>query len=179
MSGEAHPLKCCEGCPHENEKETSGNCPDKKKVNGETDDCSRKNGKNKAKEGSGHVREALTKEEQEREMLVYDPVNVILGFDIGFDCNRFIGLYGPTNGEDMVNIPRVDAKVMDHSQEVHDSSNGESVSSFSHKVHNGGSILNILDDMVRVGHSMGYNLDGCLKDMEPLLGSQGDEDVLK
>ncbi|GJW29066.1 hypothetical protein Tco_0045941, partial [Tanacetum coccineum] len=48
---------------------------------------------------------------------------------------------GPTNGEDMVNMPRVDAKVMDHSQEVHDSSNGESVSSFSHKVHNGGSIL--------------------------------------
>ncbi|GJS26994.1 RNA-directed DNA polymerase, eukaryota, partial [Tanacetum coccineum] len=69
---------------------------------------------------------------------------------------------GPTNGEDMVNMPRVDAKVMDHSQEVHDSSNGESVSSFSHKVHNGGSILDILDDMVRVGHSMGYNLDGCL-----------------
>ncbi|GKF18849.1 hypothetical protein Tco_0063767, partial [Tanacetum coccineum] len=48
---------------------------------------------------------------------------------------------GPTNGEDMVNMPRVDAKVMDHSQEVHDSSNGESISSFSHKVHNGGSIL--------------------------------------
>ncbi|GJZ64241.1 RNA-directed DNA polymerase, eukaryota [Tanacetum coccineum] len=40
-------------------------------------------------------------------------------------------------------------------KEVHDSSNGESVSSFSHKVHNGGSILDILDDMVRVGHSMG------------------------
>ncbi|GKF52092.1 hypothetical protein Tco_0148559, partial [Tanacetum coccineum] len=55
---------------------------------------------------------------------------------------------GPTNGEDMVNMPRVDAKVMDHLQEVHDSSNGESVSSFSHKVHNGGSILDILDDMV-------------------------------
>ncbi|GJW56539.1 hypothetical protein Tco_0103270 [Tanacetum coccineum] len=158
MSGEAHPLKCCEGCPHENKKETSGNCHDKKKVNGETVDCSRK---------------------KRCEMLVYDPVNVILGFDIGFDCNRFIGLYGPTNGEDMVNIPRVDAKVMDHSQEVHDSSNGESVSSFSHKVHNGGSILNILDDMVLVGHSMGYNLDGCLKDMERIIGSQGDEDVLK
>ncbi|GJZ17026.1 hypothetical protein Tco_0553149 [Tanacetum coccineum] len=81
--------------------------------------------------------------------------------------------------EDMVNMPRVDAKVMDHSQEVHDSSNGESVSSFSHKVHNGGSILDILDDMVRVGHSMGYNLDGCLKDMERIIGSQGDEDVFK
>ncbi|GJY13547.1 RNA-directed DNA polymerase, eukaryota [Tanacetum coccineum] len=46
-------------------------------------------------------------------------------------------------------------------------------------IHNGGSILDILDDMVRVGHSMGYNLDGCLKDMEPLLGSQGDEDRCK
>ncbi|GJY96604.1 phospholipase-like, aminotransferase-like mobile domain protein, partial [Tanacetum coccineum] len=36
----------------------------------------------------------------------------------------------------------------------------------------------ILDDMVRVGHSMGYNLDGCLKDMERIIGSQGDEDIL-
>ncbi|GJY43317.1 RNA-directed DNA polymerase, eukaryota [Tanacetum coccineum] len=67
---------------------------------------------------------------------------------------------GPTNGEDMVNMPRVDAKVMDHSQEVHDSSNGESVSSFSHKVHNGGSILTFWDDIGGLGDSMGYNLMG-------------------
>ncbi|GKB38545.1 leucine-rich repeat-containing protein [Tanacetum coccineum] len=115
MSGEAHPRKCCEGCPHENNKETSGNCPDKKKVNnGETGDCSRKEHceksnvckdcgrpKKKAKEGSGHVNEPLTKEQLERldaqpfiirtdnhhyyvktiggEMLVYDLISSILG----------------------------------------------------------------------------------------------------
>ncbi|GJX77211.1 RNA-directed DNA polymerase, eukaryota [Tanacetum coccineum] len=49
------------------------------------------------------------------------------------ECN-VDGHDGPTNGEDMVNMPRVDAKVMDHSQEVHDSSNGESVSSFHIKI---------------------------------------------
>ncbi|GKB77320.1 RNA-directed DNA polymerase, eukaryota [Tanacetum coccineum] len=64
---------------------------------------------------------------------------------------------------------------LDHSQEVHDSSNGESVSSFSHKVHNGGSILDILDDMVRVGHSMGYKFGwGFERFGRRLLASQGD-----
>ncbi|GJU13036.1 hypothetical protein Tco_1135432 [Tanacetum coccineum] len=90
-----------------------------------------------------------------------------------------VGLVKGKNKENDLVKTWVDAKVMDHSQEVHDSSNGGSVSSFSHKVHNGGSILDILDDMVRVGHSMGYNLDGCLKDMERIIGSQGDEDIFK
>nr|GFA75116.1 hypothetical protein [Tanacetum cinerariifolium] len=79
MSGEAHAPKFRQGWSHENKKEPSGNCPDKKKVNGKTDYCSRKEHceksnvykdcvgqKKKAKEGSGHVNEPLTKEEQER-----------------------------------------------------------------------------------------------------------------
>nr|GEX55170.1 RNA-directed DNA polymerase, eukaryota [Tanacetum cinerariifolium] len=35
-----------------------------------------------------------------------------------------------------------------------------------HKNNNGGSILELLDGMVKVGHSMGLSMDGCVKDME-------------
>ena len=83
------------------------------------------------------------------------------------------------NGEEVEELTRVDANVMNMSQEVNDSINGESVSSIPGIVHNGGSIIGLLDDMVRVGHSMGYKLDGCLKDMERIIGAQGETDVLK
>ncbi|GJV67690.1 RNA-directed DNA polymerase, eukaryota [Tanacetum coccineum] len=46
--------------------------------------------------------------------------------------------------------------------EVHDPLMENQFLPFNSIVHNGGSILDILDDMVRVGHSMGYNLDGVL-----------------
>ncbi|GJX30287.1 RNA-directed DNA polymerase, eukaryota [Tanacetum coccineum] len=83
---------------------------------------------------------------------------------------------GPTNGRRHGDMPKVDAKLWTFHRRFHDSSNENSFFLFHIKVHNGGSILDILDDMVRVGHSMGYNLDGCLKDMERIIGSQGDED---
>ncbi|GJR68055.1 RNA-directed DNA polymerase, eukaryota [Tanacetum coccineum] len=37
----------------------------------------------------------------------------------------------------------------------------------------GGSILDALDDMIKVGQIMGYDMDGCVKDMERIIGSQG------
>ncbi|GJX45300.1 RNA-directed DNA polymerase, eukaryota [Tanacetum coccineum] len=40
----------------------------------------------------------------------------------------------------------------------------------------GGSILEVLDDMINVGHTMGYSMDGCIKDMEKIIESQGDHD---
>ncbi|GJZ07132.1 RNA-directed DNA polymerase, eukaryota [Tanacetum coccineum] len=37
----------------------------------------------------------------------------------------------------------------------------------------GGSILEVLDDMIKVGQTMGYDMEGCMKDMENIIGSQG------
>nr|GFC54800.1 hypothetical protein [Tanacetum cinerariifolium] len=37
----------------------------------------------------------------------------------------------------------------------------------------GESILDVLNGMVKVGQAMGYDMDGCLKDMEKIIGSQG------
>nr|GEX99355.1 RNA-directed DNA polymerase, eukaryota [Tanacetum cinerariifolium] len=53
---------------------------------------------------------------------------------------------------DKVNSPMVHTKVMNNSWEVHENvtSNGESAFNYSHNAHNGGSILKVLDDMIRV-----------------------------
>ncbi|GKA56581.1 RNA-directed DNA polymerase, eukaryota [Tanacetum coccineum] len=37
----------------------------------------------------------------------------------------------------------------------------------------GGSILDILDEMIKVGQTMGFTMDGCTKDMEKIIGSNG------
>ncbi|GJZ17899.1 RNA-directed DNA polymerase, eukaryota [Tanacetum coccineum] len=38
----------------------------------------------------------------------------------------------------------------------------------------GGSILDILDEMIKVGQTMGFTMDGCTKDMEKIIGSNGE-----
>nr|GEY37667.1 RNA-directed DNA polymerase, eukaryota [Tanacetum cinerariifolium] len=43
-----------------------------------------------------------------------------------------------------------------------------------HKSKKWGSILEVLDDMIKVIHTMGYDMEGCMKDMENIIGSQGD-----
>nr|GFA06011.1 RNA-directed DNA polymerase, eukaryota [Tanacetum cinerariifolium] len=63
----------------------------------------------------------------------------------------------------------VHANVMNTNIEVTESSIGESTSIRTGPVHNGGSILDVLEDMVRVGHSMGYNLEGCMKDIDSII----------
>ncbi|GKC34836.1 RNA-directed DNA polymerase, eukaryota [Tanacetum coccineum] len=61
------------------------------------------------------------------------------------------------------NSPLVHSKVMNNSQDVHvnETFNGKSASNYSHKMCNGGSILDVLDEMIRVGQSMGYDMKGC------------------
>ncbi|GKA44917.1 RNA-directed DNA polymerase, eukaryota [Tanacetum coccineum] len=43
----------------------------------------------------------------------------------------------------------------------------------------GGSLLDVLDGMVKVGQTMGYDMGGCMKDMEKIIGSQGVRDVIQ
>ncbi|GJU19175.1 hypothetical protein Tco_1152517 [Tanacetum coccineum] len=40
----------------------------------------------------------------------------------------------------------------------------------------GGSILNLMDELVKVGQTMGYNMEGCMKNMEEIIESQGVKD---
>nr|GEY76426.1 RNA-directed DNA polymerase, eukaryota [Tanacetum cinerariifolium] len=39
-----------------------------------------------------------------------------------------------------------------------------------HGSHKGGSMLEVLDGMIKVGQTMGFSMDGCLKDMEIMIG---------
>nr|GFA57231.1 RNA-directed DNA polymerase, eukaryota [Tanacetum cinerariifolium] len=43
----------------------------------------------------------------------------------------------------------------------------------------GGFILEVLDDMIKVGQTMGFSMEGCMKDMEDIIGSQGVHDATK
>nr|GEY89621.1 hypothetical protein [Tanacetum cinerariifolium] len=85
--------------------------------------------------------------------------------------HRGVDLYTDIN---KVNSPLVHTKVMNNLQKVHKNvtSNGEYAFSYSHNVHNGGSILEVLDDMIRVGQSMGYAMEGCMKDIEHIIRTQ-------
>ncbi|GJT31927.1 hypothetical protein Tco_0922346, partial [Tanacetum coccineum] len=59
------------------------------------------------------------------------------------------------------------------------SNSGTYTFNHSHKAPSGGSILEILDGMIRVGQSMGYKMDGCTKDIERIIGMQGADAVPK
>nr|GEY91949.1 L-lactate dehydrogenase B-like [Tanacetum cinerariifolium] len=45
------------------------------------------------------------------------------------------------------------------------------------KLKEGGSILDILDEMIKVGQTMGFSMVGCTKDMEGISGAQGENVV--
>ncbi|GJS22761.1 retrovirus-related pol polyprotein from transposon TNT 1-94 [Tanacetum coccineum] len=42
------------------------------------------------------------------------------------------------------------------------------------KLKSGGSILDVMDELIKVGQTMGYNMEGCIKNIEAIIGSQGD-----
>nr|GEU35437.1 hypothetical protein [Tanacetum cinerariifolium] len=43
----------------------------------------------------------------------------------------------------------------------------------------GGSMLQLMDDLVNVGQTMGYNIEGCMKNMEEIIESQGANTVIR
>ncbi|GJT32677.1 RNA-directed DNA polymerase, eukaryota [Tanacetum coccineum] len=61
------------------------------------------------------------------------------------------------------------AKVMNTSQEIPEGLNGDFVRQ-QNSTHNGGSVLGVLDDIIKVGQSMGYTMEGCAKDLENIIG---------
>nr|GEY82526.1 RNA-directed DNA polymerase, eukaryota [Tanacetum cinerariifolium] len=49
----------------------------------------------------------------------------------------------------------------------------------SRKILNGGLILDVLDDIIKVGTSMGYVMEGCSEDIEHIISTQGDAEIFK
>ncbi|GJY70046.1 RNA-directed DNA polymerase, eukaryota [Tanacetum coccineum] len=67
--------------------------------------------------------------------------------------------------------PKLNSKVFNDVQEISDSAipNVASVNLSLNDDH-GGSILGALEDMIRIGQSMGYDMEGCSKDIERIIG---------
>ncbi|GKD24410.1 RNA-directed DNA polymerase, eukaryota [Tanacetum coccineum] len=85
-----------------------------------------------------------------------------------------------TNGGDK-ELPNSAAPNVVNNSEVpaNESCNGESDGISSLNSANGGSFLDVMDGLVRVGQSMGYKMDGCLKDLENIIGNHGDSEFPK
>ncbi|GKD65664.1 hypothetical protein Tco_1307772, partial [Tanacetum coccineum] len=47
------------------------------------------------------------------------------------------------------------------------------------KIKEGGSILEILEEMITVGQTMRFSMEGCTKDMEKIIGTQGEQLVFR
>ncbi|GKG28077.1 hypothetical protein Tco_0406404, partial [Tanacetum coccineum] len=53
-------------------------------------------------------------------------------------------------------------------------SSSKSVNASILKIKSGGSILDVMESVVEIGQTMGYNMEGCIKNMEAIIGDQGD-----
>nr|GEU40308.1 putative ribonuclease H-like domain-containing protein [Tanacetum cinerariifolium] len=70
--------------------------------------------------------------------------------------------YDPFNIYDILNKRNKDAGNVEQNEDG---------SGCKHKT--GGSILVVLDEMIKVGQTMGFTMDGCANDLEKIIGSQG------
>nr|GFB42267.1 RNA-directed DNA polymerase, eukaryota [Tanacetum cinerariifolium] len=85
------------------------------------------------------------------------------------------------NGEDNVNLnkefsPKISAKVMNQSQPIQGEASFNSVGQST--INKGGSVLGVLEEVIRVGQAMGYSMEGCEKDIESIIKNKGDDDSL-
>ena len=46
-------------------------------------------------------------------------------------------------------------------------------------VRNGGSVLGIMEDIIRVGQTMGYSMEGSVKDLASIIGQQGEDNIIR
>nr|GEV59447.1 RNA-directed DNA polymerase, eukaryota [Tanacetum cinerariifolium] len=74
--------------------------------------------------------------------------------------------------------PCVQSKAISSLQENIDKATPTGESSFIKTFHNGGSVLEVLDDMISVGQSMGYDMQVCMNEIERIVGSQGDDELI-
>nr|GEV67311.1 RNA-directed DNA polymerase, eukaryota [Tanacetum cinerariifolium] len=84
-----------------------------------------------------------------------------------------------TDSRGMTSSPRksngVNSRIMEETKpaDIHTNSAGSKPNCSSQK---GGSILEVLDDMIKVGQTMGFSMQGSLQDMENIIGSQRDRE---
>nr|GFC15390.1 RNA-directed DNA polymerase, eukaryota [Tanacetum cinerariifolium] len=73
---------------------------------------------------------------------------------------------------------RSNSRVLEEVLNFVDKSSSESINN-GIKLKQGGSILEILEEMITVGQTMGFSMEGCTKDMEKIIGTQGEQVVFR
>nr|GEX67287.1 hypothetical protein [Tanacetum cinerariifolium] len=71
---------------------------------------------------------------------------------------------------------RSNSRVLEEVANYVDISSSESINNVI-KLKEGGFILEILEEMITVGQTMGFSMEGCTKDMEKIIGTQGEQVV--
>nr|GFC62176.1 RNA-directed DNA polymerase, eukaryota [Tanacetum cinerariifolium] len=91
-------------------------------------------------------------------------------------------ILGTVNGEADNNggkdypVP-VSTRVMNTSQDISEEMHSDSVGSKT--IHNGGSMLGVMEDFIRIGQAMGYAMEGSVNDLATIIGQQGDDNVIR
>ncbi|GJR59659.1 RNA-directed DNA polymerase, eukaryota [Tanacetum coccineum] len=73
---------------------------------------------------------------------------------------------------------RSNSRVLDKVENSVDGSSSDSITK-GFKSKEGGSILELLEEMITVGQTMGFSMEGCAKDMEKIIGTQGEQVVFR
>ncbi|GJS94018.1 RNA-directed DNA polymerase, eukaryota [Tanacetum coccineum] len=74
--------------------------------------------------------------------------------------------------EDKNSLEFLNAKVMTSSQEIPTVDHNDQTS--QKETNCGGSVLGVMEDVIRVGQAMGYSMEGCVKDLAAIIDNQGD-----
>ncbi|GKD53645.1 hypothetical protein Tco_1287032 [Tanacetum coccineum] len=96
------------------------------------------------------------------------------GLNEGNTVNLDMKDYGENERDDNSFVNLEDGK--DNSESVNKNSESKHSGHFKYSVlpRTGGSILNLMEEVVKVGQTMGYNMDGCIKDITEIIESQGE-----
>ncbi|GJU58093.1 hypothetical protein Tco_1235859 [Tanacetum coccineum] len=82
--------------------------------------------------------------------------------------------YGENERDDNSFVNLEDGKDNSESVNKNSESKRSGHSKYSVLPRTGGSILNLMEEVVKVGQTMGYNMDGCIKDITEIIESQGE-----
>ncbi|GKE26991.1 RNA-directed DNA polymerase, eukaryota, partial [Tanacetum coccineum] len=124
------------------------------------------------------IYDILNKKKKVAETIVSD---TSIPFPPGFTPN----IESPKEDEQHLNMDTVhspckssgcSSRIMESSQKINEELHAEGYQNVV-KNREGGSILELLEEMITVGQTMGFSMEGCNKDMEKIIGSQGDNKV--
>ncbi|GKD25819.1 hypothetical protein Tco_1232033, partial [Tanacetum coccineum] len=81
-----------------------------------------------------------------------------------------------TGDADPNQVPHPKIDVTNNNKDVSNATSGYNGVS---KLKSGGSLLDVMDELIKVRQIMGYNMEGCMHNIEAIIGSQGDGKVFR